>query len=117
MIRSSNATTRTLINDPGNCVLVSIVSCWEIAIKLGLGKIELDMPIEELLDLGVHGLTLMDVSPADIQAYARLPFPRSDHRDPFDRMVAVQTHERSGRLLTADRIFSAYLPEDQIHFV
>jgi len=111
------ASTRALINAPAHSDFVSIISCWEIAIKLGLGKIELNMPIEELLDLGAHGLTRLDVSPADVQAYSKLRFPHPDHRDPFDRMIAVQTQQRSATFLTADQIFDAYLPAEQIIFV
>jgi PIN domain nuclease of toxin-antitoxin system len=36
------------IEDKGNDVFVSIVSLWEIAIKLGLGKLELQRPFENL---------------------------------------------------------------------
>jgi PIN domain nuclease of toxin-antitoxin system len=39
---------RERIGDPGERVLVSFVSLWEIVIKLGTGKLTLDRPIEEL---------------------------------------------------------------------
>jgi PIN domain nuclease of toxin-antitoxin system len=38
----------TTIEDKDNNVFVSIVSLWEIAIKLGLGKLELQRPFENL---------------------------------------------------------------------
>jgi PIN domain nuclease of toxin-antitoxin system len=38
----------TTIEDKDNDVFVSIVSLWEIAIKLGLSKLELQRPFENL---------------------------------------------------------------------
>ena len=35
---------RTLIEDPNNHKFVSIASCWEIAIKVGLKKLDLGEP-------------------------------------------------------------------------
>jgi PIN domain nuclease of toxin-antitoxin system len=36
-----SGTARTLIEDAGNRKRVRIASCWEIAIKVGLGKLDL----------------------------------------------------------------------------
>ena len=35
---------RGLIEDPANHKLVSIVTCWEVAIKVGIGKLDLGAP-------------------------------------------------------------------------
>jgi PIN domain nuclease of toxin-antitoxin system len=35
---------KALIEDPGNRKLVSVATCWEIAIKTGLGKLHLGEP-------------------------------------------------------------------------
>ena len=39
---------RLLIDDPSNEKFLSIASLWEIAIKAGLGKIDLDKPFEQM---------------------------------------------------------------------
>ena len=39
-----SATARSLIEDAGNRKLLSLASCWEIAIKAGLGKLKLGEP-------------------------------------------------------------------------
>jgi PIN domain nuclease of toxin-antitoxin system len=38
---SLSATAKALIEDPNNRKLLSVASCWEIAIKAGLGKLML----------------------------------------------------------------------------
>ncbi len=43
-----SATAQQRIGDPGARVLVSLVSLWEIVIKLGTGKLSLDRPVEDL---------------------------------------------------------------------
>ena len=40
---------RVLIEDPANSKLVSAASCWELAIKVSIGKIRLTEPYDELL--------------------------------------------------------------------
>ena len=89
---------------------VSIVSAWEIAIKAGLGKLELDLTIDELLgpELGHHGISLLPLELGDISDYKNLPFPDSNHRDPFDRMLMVQAQRRSLQLVSADTSFDQY---------
>jgi PIN domain nuclease of toxin-antitoxin system len=41
---------KSLIEDPSNRKLISIASCWEIAIKAGLGKLDLGEPSRSFLD-------------------------------------------------------------------
>ena len=42
-------TARDMVEDPGSEVLLSVVSVWEMAIKYGLGKLELAKPPEEMV--------------------------------------------------------------------
>jgi PIN domain nuclease of toxin-antitoxin system len=68
---------------------VSIASCWEMAIKAGLGKLEVPRPIDRFVQeqLEVNGFTLLPISLPHLSALADLPV---HHRDPFDRLLAVQ---------------------------
>lgn len=43
------ATAKALIEDPTNRKLVSIATCWEIAIKVGLRKLNLGEPATSFL--------------------------------------------------------------------
>ena len=44
-----SASAKALIEDPSNRKLVSIAGCWEIAIKAGLGKLDLGEPSRSFL--------------------------------------------------------------------
>lgn len=91
-------------------ISVSAISLWEIAIKVGLGKLKLDMSVEELIGsyLSRSGMEVIPVSSEEIAAYASLPFPDPNHRDPFDRMLVVQASTRNLLLLTSDTALNAY---------
>lgn len=91
-------------------LVASTVSLWEIAIKVGLGKLQLDMSVAELIGsyLSRSGMEIIPVSSDEITAYASLPFPDPNHRDPFDRMLVVQASTRNLLLLTSDTALNAY---------
>jgi PIN domain nuclease of toxin-antitoxin system len=46
---------KTLIEDPTNDVLVSPASYWEIAIKVGLGKLDLRSAYDDFMRRGIVG--------------------------------------------------------------
>jgi len=98
------------INSNDGPVYLSVVSAWEIAIKVGLGKLELDMPLQDLIGSAMilRGIDLLHIAPADIEAYATQPFPRTNHRDPFDRMLITQAQVRDLTILTVDQVFASY---------
>jgi PIN domain nuclease of toxin-antitoxin system len=95
------------IGEPATRVLVSVVSLWEIVIKLGTGKLSLDRPIEELWpeSLAVNDFEELDVTAQDVLAVASLPL---HHRDPFDRLLVAQAITRQLQVVGADPAFDAY---------
>jgi PIN domain nuclease of toxin-antitoxin system len=80
---------------------VSAVSLWELAILIGLGRVEAD---QRLLDVP-EGYELLSVSPAHCRTVAKLP---RHHRDPFDRMLVCQALAHGLTLLTPDPLISRY---------
>jgi PIN domain nuclease of toxin-antitoxin system len=69
-------------------VFLSRCSIWEMAIKLKLGKLQLDVPLEEAVEAGVDaGLLLLGLRPNAIYRTLSLDLA---HRDPFDRILAAQ---------------------------
>ena len=100
--------SRQSIEDPANDKFVSAVSLWEIAIKISLEKLKLPRPFGEVFphQLEVNGFELLPISCGQLTQLASLPF---HHRDPFDRMLAVQALEHNLLLVSADAVFGAYL--------
>jgi PIN domain nuclease of toxin-antitoxin system len=75
----------TTIEDKDNDVFVSIVSLWEIAIKVGLGKLELHRPFENLeADLQRLDIKIIPITFPELTIYRSLPL---HHRDPFVRVA------------------------------
>ena len=101
-----------VIRDRSNSIFLSVVSAWEISIKIGLGKLEINRPVSQLFGpaLADRGITLLPVSIEDVEAYTNLVFLESGHRDPFDRMLVVQAAQRELTLLTADAALEPYGP-------
>jgi PIN domain nuclease of toxin-antitoxin system len=87
--------------------MVSAAVVWEVAIKSGLGRLDLGMPVREWAvratgDLAAERLPVTDVHAA---AVADLP---SYHNDPFDRLLVAQAQALGIPLLTADDQLAAY---------
>ena len=96
--------SRTLITNPANPVLVSIVSIWEIVVKMRAGK--LDAHIGEIIrDSARAGFTSTPIIHAHLLELARLP---KHHRDPFDHLLIAQAIVEDATLVTNDRHMSLY---------
>lgn len=101
------AKAREAIIDPANEVFVSIVSFWEMAIKLRAGKLadpDLGEVMHAVPGLGIGVLLL---NPDHIRELLRLPV-RPDHCDPFDHQIIAQAIAEGLVLLTNDRNAAHY---------
>ena len=98
-----------LIADPGNVVVVSAASVWEIAIKHALARgLPTDMPIsgpQAMRFFKDAGYELLAISADHAAAVQSLP---DLHRDPFDRLIVAQAIHEPLRLITHDPKVSAY---------
>ena len=84
-------------------VVFSAVSAWEIAIKLGLGKLRASSPLEAVFD--PPGFSKLPLSASHALALSNLP---THHRDPFDRMLIAQAQIEGLTVVTHDRRFEPY---------
>ena len=102
-----SATATGALRDRRHSLHVSIATFWEIAIKLNLGKLRLDAPLERFIEtvLEAYAMEMVAVTPDHTQMIATLP---NHHRDPFDRMIAVQTLAGGYTLVSADAVFEQY---------
>ena len=94
---------RTAIADSSR-VHVSVATAWEIAIKVRLGKIEVDS--DRLVPaIAGSGFQELPVSAAHAMGVARLPLL---HTDPFDRLLIAQAFLEPLKLLTVDAALCPY---------
>jgi len=98
---------REAFENPANELLWSAASSWELAIKVGLGRLELPAPPRVLIPrvMQEQSLLSLDVTHAHVLAVAELP---AHHHDPFDRLLIAQAQAESLPVLSADRIFEDY---------
>lgn len=90
---------RNLIEDPGNDVLVSVVSLWEIVVKVRVGKLQADIR-EITRALPRDGFRLLDIGTAHLVTLTRLPM---HHRDPFDHLLIAQAIAEDATFISEDR--------------
>ncbi len=92
-----------LIELSENEVFVSVVSPWELAIKLSRRRIELPQVFYETLRDGQF--SLLPVTIRHTEAIVALPH---HHRDPFDRMLIAQAQVEGLTLVTSNREIRRY---------
>ena len=85
-----------MVRAPENTVLVSIASIWEIAVKVRIGKLALEL--DRLLDDNRRaGFVRLDVTDNHLRTLRQLPLVPG-HRDPFDHLLIAQA-------ITEDLVF------------
>ena len=95
---------RGLIEDPVNDVFASVVSLWEMVVKVRVGKLQAD--IREVADtIPREGIILLDISTAHLLKLAGLPM---HHRDPFDHLLMAQAIVEDATFISEDRNASRY---------
>jgi PIN domain nuclease of toxin-antitoxin system len=102
-----SATAKALIQDPANHKVVSVASCWEIAIKVGLKKLDLGEPATTFLrrELTTNGFDLLGIELIHATSVESLP---THHKDPFDRLLVVQSMIEKLPVVSMDTQLDAY---------
>jgi PIN domain nuclease of toxin-antitoxin system len=98
---------RELLGNGATEVSFSMASAWEIAIKVGAGRMVLPEIVELYLPdrLRHHGFELMSIELPHVLRAGALP---RLHGDPFDRMLVAQAQLEGLPILTADPAISRY---------
>ena len=87
-------------------VSVSVVSWWEIAMKLRAGKLYIDFWQLRFLAKN-HKLHELPLTSDSMKAYLKLPII---HKDPFDHMLLAQAISSPMRFITGDAVLAGYSP-------
>lgn len=81
---------------------VSVISCWEVAKLVEVGRLELAWPVRDWIAqaLAYPGVCLLELTPEI--AIASTQLPGTFHRDPADQMIVATARVHNSPLLTAD---------------
>lgn len=95
---------RRMIEDPANSCIASVVSLYEIGIKIALGKLAIPESFDFVRHLQRSDIALLDIKPQHALRAARLPL---DYRDPWDRLIVAQCFVEGHQLVSSDTGISA----------
>jgi PIN domain nuclease of toxin-antitoxin system len=98
---------KSLVEDANNRKLVSIASCWEIAIKVGLGKLDLGESSRSFLprEIARNNFELLPIS---LDHATMVEGLAAHHRDPFDRLLIAQAMAEKLPVVSGDAVFDQY---------
>jgi len=78
-----------------------------MAIKIRLGKLEIGCPFHPFIEdqLTRNSFGLLDIRPQHVSLLTQLPL---HHKDPFDRLLIVQSLAENVAIVGCDTAFDAY---------
>jgi len=104
--RQLSETAKNIIRNHSNPVYLSIASAWEVAIKLSIGKLDIDGKTADFIqDVEINKITIIPIEIAHLNVFETLPLI---HRDPFDRMLVATAICEQMTIITADENIARY---------
>ena len=96
-----------VLQDRASELFLSAGTVWEIAIKTGLGRLELSLPLRDWVGQVIveFDLTLLPITVDHAHQQAGLPH---HHKDPFDRLLVAQAQVEGCSLVSCDTAFDTY---------
>jgi PIN domain nuclease of toxin-antitoxin system len=99
-------TAKQVILDTSNSKFLSMTSAWELAIKIGIGKLDFAGKAAGFVRLAEDsGFTIIPIKASHLTTYESLPFI---HRDPFDRLLVATAIAEQMTIITADENIARY---------
>lgn len=100
-------TAREVVGDPGNEILVSSASAWEISTKYRLGKLPSATELVRDIFGWVERAGFSELAVTIPHAQRAGSWPQA-HGDPFDRMLAAQSALEELPLISQDRALEGF---------
>jgi PIN domain nuclease of toxin-antitoxin system len=97
---------RSAIENSQNKNYISIASIWEMAIKLSIGRLKLDVDIEDLKQEILKNN--FEILPLDFEHIIKLTSLDVIHKDPFDRILISQAIFEGLIIISKDSNFELY---------
>ena len=92
----------------GASLLVSAITCWEIAALVARGRLALSCDLDTWLD-ALESLECLEFVPIGSRLTVQSTrLPGSFHKDPADRFIVALARERGATLITADEQIQRY---------
>ncbi len=98
---------RGLVADPEVTRLLSAAVVWEVAIKVGVGRLELGVDVDTWVRRAGTDLRAQPV-PVTAEHAAGVAGLPHHHRDPFDRILVAQAQAMAVPVVSADAALEAY---------
>lgn len=101
------APARSAIESSANEKYLSAASAWEIAVKMGIGKLKLAEPFGVLIprEIAGNGFGYLPIELSHVALLTSLPL---HHRDPFDRLLVAQSMAEKMALVSSDAVLDQY---------
>lgn len=94
------------IEKSDNQIAISIISLWEIIIKVNIGKLKVTRNLDEMYKLIEQSdISIINVNKRHLEKYVELLLI---HRDPFDRMIISQAIADDLTIITDDQYIRNY---------
>ena len=97
------------IVNPGNTILFSQISLFEISIKLKIGKLSsFKASLKDVYNIAkINDFKYVPIKNEHIFRYQDVPLD-ANHRDPFDRLLIATAHKESAIIISADQKLRNY---------
>ncbi len=88
-------------------LLLSVVSVWEMQIKIQLGKLRLTLPLQEIIETQqqINAIEILPITLPHVLALENLP---TYHKDPFDCLLVAQAIVEGVTLISGDSSIPKY---------
>ena len=97
---------KEIIDNNENRIYLCSISCWEIAIKISIGKLKLNLNFDEFLNkIKSSDFDILQIKDEHLKRLTALPFL---HKDPFDRLLVSTAITENLTLITTDENIRYY---------
>ena len=106
--RMPNKIRQTLIAHLATGIAISVISCWEVAKLVSLGRWAFSVPVSDWIDESLKHpqVTLFPITPHI--AVESTVLPGTFHRDPADQLIVATARIHDLPLLTMDKKILQY---------
>jgi len=101
-----STTAGRIINDRYNRIFISVISAWELAIKISIGKLRFPGNVTGFMRASqANDFIILPIENSHLTVLEQLPLL---HRDPFDRLLVATAISEQMTFISADKNIAQY---------